>query len=119
MYRPTSIFNAVDDLFEFANHNSSTYSKAEVRQTDEGFSLDILLPGFTKEEVNVKAEGNELVVEAKTERTFPKFLNRHVRKAYQVEDLDSESVVAKLEAGLLNLTFSTSKKKNARNISIL
>lgn len=119
MYKTTSIFNAMDDLFEFANHNSSTYSKTEIRQTENGYALDVLLPGFTKEEVTVRTEGDELILEASTERELPKFLNKRVRKSYNVEYLDAESVQAKLESGILSIHFSTEKKKNARNISIL
>ncbi len=119
MQKHTSIFNAMDELFEFANHNSSTYSKTDIRQTEDGFSLDILLPGFVKDEVSVRTEGDELIVEAGTERALPKFLNRKVRKGYQVELLDPDSVEAKLETGVLTITFSTQKKKNTRNISIL
>jgi len=109
----------MDELFEFANHNSSTYSKINIRQIESGYALDVLLPGFTKEEVTVYIEGDELILEALTERELPKFLNKRVRKSYTVEHLDSESVEAKLEYGILTINFSTDRKKNARNISIL
>lgn len=119
MYKTTSIFNAMDELFEFANHNSSTYSKTEIRQTENGYTLDVLLPGFTKEEVTVRTEGDELILEASTERELPKFLNKRVRKSYSIENMDSTTIQAKLESGVLSISFSTEKKKNARNISIL
>ena len=114
-----SIFNRMDDLLEFANHNTSTYAKTDIRQTEDGYSIDVLLPGFEKEEVQVKTEGSDLILEAKTERALPKFLNKNVKKTYQVEDLDVDSVAASLNNGILTINFSTSKKKNSRSISIL
>ena len=114
-----SIFKGFDDLFEMANHNSATHSKTDIRKTDEGYSLDILLPGFTKEEVQVRTEGNDLIIEANTERALPKFLNKKVRKTFQVEDLDQESISAKLDAGVLSLEFSSIKQKNAKSIEVL
>jgi HSP20 family protein len=119
MHRATSIFNAVDDMFEFVNHNSSTYSKTDLRQDENGYAIDILLPGFSKEEVTVRTEGKNLIVEASTERKLPKFLNSSMKKTFQVDNLDSESVTAKLENGVLTIEFSTEAKKNARSISIL
>lgn len=118
MYTKT-IFNGFDDLFELANHNSVSYSKTDLRKTDNGYSLDILLPGFTKDEVQVRTEGNDLVIEAHTKRSLPKFLNAKVRKTFQVEALDQESISAKLEAGVLSLEFSSIKEKNAKSIKVL
>jgi len=114
-----SIFSGFDDLFELASHNSTSYSKTSIRKTDKGYSLDILLPGFTKEEVQVRTEGNDLIIEANTERALPKFLNSKVRKTFQVEDLDQESISAKLETGVLSLEFSSIKEKNAKSIKVL
>lgn len=114
-----SIFNRLDELFELANHNSAAHSKTDIRKTDEGYLLEILLPGFKKEEVQVHTEGNDLIIEANTERVLPKFLNTKIRKTFQVEDLDHESISAKLEAGVLSLEFSSIKQKNAKNIKVL
>ena len=119
MYNHRSIFNTFDEMMTYSSQTNSTYAKAEIRQTEEGYAIDVLLPGFSKEEVNVKTEGEDLIMEAKTERKLPKFLNPHVKKTFQVEDLDSESVSAKLEDGILTIQFSTEKKKNTRTISIL
>ena len=114
----TSLFSIMDELFEQA-HPQSFHSKAELRKTDKGFAADILLPGFTKEEVNVKVEGDDLIIEAKTERSLPKFLSKHVKRTYQVEDINPDNVSAKLECGILNLEFSTAKKTSTKTISVI
>jgi HSP20 family molecular chaperone IbpA len=119
MYTKQSIFDGFDGLFEFTNHNSASHSKTDIRKTDDGFSLDILLPGFWKEEVQVRTKGNDLIIEAHAERAFPKFLNKKVCKTFQVEGLDPESVSAKLEAGILSLEFSNINQKNSKSIKVL
>jgi HSP20 family protein len=115
----TNLFSSVDDLLSYASQNNSAYAKTDVRQTEDGYAIDVLLPGFFKEEVTVKAEGDSLVLEAKTKRALPKFLHVNVKKTFQVEDLNAESVSAKLESGILTIEFSTEKKKNARTVRIL
>ena len=71
-----------------------------------------------KEEVEIKVEGDDLIIEAKTERKLPKFLSTHVKRTYIAEDIDPDSVDAKLENGLLNLEFTTMKKKSTKLISL-
>lgn len=120
MYR-LPIFNPWNELCDFTYQISNTYpasNNAEVRSTDNGFAVDILLPGFTKEEVEVKVEGDDLIIEAKTERKFPNFLSNHIKRTYEVRSIDSESIKGGLENGILNLEFSTAKKKNHKLISL-
>jgi len=119
MYTKQSIFDGLDGLFEFTNHNAAAYSKTDIRKTNEGYSLDILLPGFTKEEVQIRTKGNDLIIEAHTERAFPTFLNKKVCKTFQVEGIDHESVVARLEAGVLSINFSNITQKNSKSIKVL
>ena len=116
MYR-TSIFNAMDELFDSAY--PIVNNKAEVRSIDGGFAVDILLPGFTKEEVDIQVEGEDLIIEAKTDRKLPGFLNTHVKRTYVAHDIDSDSIKAVLENGLLNVEFTTAKKKSAKTVKIL
>jgi HSP20 family protein len=108
----------MDELFEFHNHNSLTYSKSELYKTEDGIGMDILLPGFKKEEVTVDLKGKELIIEAATERKLPRYLNHKVRKTYQVEEVDPESIKAVLENGILTLTFKTPSKNVGRKIAV-
>ena len=114
-----SIFNMMDELFEFSNHNSVTYSKSEFRKTDDGYVIDVLLPGFTKEEVNVSVEKENLIIEAKTERKLPRFINSTIKKTFHVEEINADSVNAKLENGILSVSFSNTAKSIGRTIAVL
>jgi len=109
----------MDDLFEFSNHNSTTYSKSEFRKTDDGYSIDILLPGFIKEEVQVNVEKEDLIIEAKTDRKLPRFINNSIKKTFLVENINPDSVNAKLDNGILTVSFSNTAKTIGRTITVL
>lgn len=120
MTRSTNtIFSNFDELFELATSNTAAHAKSDITLSDGIYAVNILLPGFTKEEVAVRAEGNDLIIEAQTKRKFPRFLSDKVRKTYQVDDLDADSIAAKLEAGILCISFSTAQKRNAKSINVL
>ena len=65
-----------DDMFEdmmtpFYSANSALYSKhgrnlmkADIRETDNAYELDIDLPGFKKDEVNLKLDQGYLTISA-------------------------------------------------------
>lgn len=115
-----SIFNdLIDEMFEFHNHNSLTFSKTSVSKTDDGLAVSILLPGFNKDEVKVSTQDDELIIEANTEREFPKFLSKNVKKTYVLQDVDTDNVSASLENGILTILLKNKKKTKGRTISIL
>ena len=117
MFKPNSIFSAMDELFEIA-HPQTVHSKAEISTTKDGLSVTVLLPGFSKEEVDVKVEDDTLIIEAATKRTLPSFLNTRVKRSYLVEGIDADSIKAKLENGILSVEFSTAKKTVGRKITV-
>jgi HSP20 family protein len=116
MYK--TITSSMFDI-DYTTSNSLFFSKSEINKTGDGLRLDILLPGFTKEEVTVNLDDKELVISAETERKLPSYLNNNVRKTYIVEDVDVDTIKAVLENGVLSVSFSTAKKVVGRNISVL
>ena len=43
---------------------SQNVMKTDIRETEQGYELDIDLPGFKKEEINVQLEHGQLTVQA-------------------------------------------------------
>jgi len=115
--RKDAFDNLINEMFNF-NTAPFTYSRSAVREIENGLAVDLLLPGFLKDEVNISVDGNELVIEAKTERTLPRFLNSHVKKTYAIDNLQDDSIKATLENGILTVSFSTAEKTVARKISV-
>jgi HSP20 family protein len=114
MFRTTHFTTTnFDDLFEVAGFTS----KSQVKKTDKGFSIDLLLPGFVKDEIDIDLETGSLTITAKTERTLPSFAQKNVKKSYDLEGIEVDSVEATIENGILHLDILT-KTSPTRKISV-
>jgi HSP20 family protein len=85
----------------------------------DSYRLRLDLPGFTREEVSLSVEKRELSVTAKSEREDA--FNTDFERTYTLpEDIDPNGVTAKLENGVIDLTFKklADEEKGVRNIEI-
>jgi HSP20 family molecular chaperone IbpA len=84
----------------------------EVRKTDNGWSVEIPVPGFRPEQIDVTVEDRVLTVNGKTER------RSFQRSIVLPEDIDTEAIEAKVEHGMLTLGLQLHAKAQARKIEI-
>ena len=86
--------------------------KTDVKETDNSYELDIDLPGFKKEDINVQLDNGYLTITAEKKETNnendPK--HKYIRKerfvgktsrSFYVGDIDQKEISAKLENGTL------------------
>lgn len=122
-----SIFgeNLFDDWmdFSFPNIEKSLYGKqtqnvmkTDVKETSQGYEVDIDLPGFKKEDVTAKLENGYLTIQAskglnRDEKDEEgKYIRRErysgsmSRSFYVGEGMKQEDIRAKFEDGILKLT---------------
>lgn len=97
--------------------------KTDVRETEEGYELDIDLPGFKKEEINAKLENGYLTVTAakgldKDENDKKgkyirqeRYAGSMSRSFYVGEGLRQEDVKAKFENGILRVSLPKEQPK--------
>ena len=97
--------------------------KTDVRETEEGYELDIDLPGFKKEEINAKLENGYLTVTAakgldKDEKDKKgkyirqeRYAGSMSRSFYVGEGLRQEDVKAKFENGILRVSLPKEQPK--------
>ena len=97
--------------------------KTDVRETENGYEVDIDLPGFKKDEINAKLENGYLTVSAskgldKDEKDKEGKYNRQERYAgamsrsfYVGEELTQEDIKAKYENGILKLSLPKKEAK--------
>ena len=89
--------------------------KTDVRETDDGYELDIDLPGFKKDEVDVKLSDGYLTISAakgldKDEKDKKgNYIRRErysgaMQRSFYVGDVKGEDVHAKFADGILSLT---------------
>ena len=89
--------------------------KTDVRETESGYEVDIDLPGFKKDEVNVQLEDGYLTVSAakgldKDEKKKGRYIRQEryagqcSRSFYVGESVQPKDVHAKFEDGILKLS---------------
>jgi len=85
---------------------------AEVQKTDNGWSVEIAVPGYKPDQIDVTVEDRVLTVTGKNER------RSFQRSILLPEEVDSEAIAAKVEYGMLSLGLQLHPKAQPRKISI-
>ena len=98
--------------------------KTDVREHEDGYELDIELPGFHKDEVQLTLENGYLNITAakgvdkdETDKKSGKLIRQEryagslSRSFYVGEELTEEDIKAKLEHGVLSLQIPKKEKK--------
>ena len=105
--------------------------KTDVRETEGTYELDVDLPGFTKDEVNVELKNGYLTIQAskgldKDESDKKGKYIRQERYAgacsrsfYVGEDVEAGEVAAKFENGILQLSIPKKEHKQLPKNSII
>ena len=103
--------------------HSKNLMKTDVRETESAYELDVDLPGFKKDEVQVQLQDGYLTIAAAKglERENDDKKGRYIRQErytgqcsrsfYVGEGLKAEDVHAKFEDGILRLTLPREAKK--------
>ena len=128
--------NLFDDLmdfpkFDFGNidrklygKNANRVMKTDVRETEDSYELDMDLPGFKKDEINLELQNGYLTISATKALDQEKKENGKLirqerysgamqRSFYVGDNLSEEDVKAKFENGVLRLSVP---KKEARKV---
>ena len=120
-----------DDSLEkefFGTHNplygkhGKNLMKTDVKELDQSYEMDIDLPGFKKDEVNVELENGYLTISAakgldKDQKDDEGHYIRQERysgscsRSFYVGDIQPEDVHAKYEDGILKLTLPKADQK--------
>jgi len=123
-----SLFDAFDSLFKHVFFDETKDMRTDIKETENGYSLDIEMPGFKKENLSVSLEDGYLTVSGtkrvdKDDKT--KYLRKEISESFQRsyyvgKDVTEESIKAKYADGILSLDVpkSTPKKIQARTINI-
>ena len=105
--------------------HASHEMKTDVKETDSGYEVDIDLPGFKKDEINVQLDNGYLAISAakgldKEEKNKEgKYIRKEryagamSRSFYVGDALTQEDIKAKYESGILRLSIP---KKEAKQV---
>ncbi len=125
-------FNDIVD--EFFNNASPNYRKdsfmpsVDVSETDTQFEVSVELPGLKKEDINVDLEKGRLTIsgerkfkndeEGKNYHRVETQYGKFSRSFYLPDTIDEDSILAKYEDGILNISINKSDEKVKKQIEI-
>lgn len=105
-------------------HHARNLMKTDIKENDENYELEMDLPGFKKEDVNVSLENGYLIIRAakgvdqdEQEKKSGKYIRREryagacERSFYVGEDVTENDIKGEFRHGILKLTIP---KKEAR-----
>ncbi len=138
IFRTNSLFDDLfdDDLFddkEFKNvekklygHRAKNVMNTDVKETEDGYELEMDLPGFKKEEVSVELNNGYITIRAakgldedEKEKKTGKYIRRErysgacERSFYVGEEVTQQDIKASFRHGILKLDIP---KKEAKKI---
>lgn len=104
------LFNTSFDHIIDEKKNNFTQPSANVIEYKDRFSISIAIPGFTKDDVNIKLEKNMLSISSEREATSEKKFKmkefsygKFSRKFKLPNSIDSSSIQAELNNGILEI----------------
>jgi HSP20 family molecular chaperone IbpA len=102
---------------------SSSVMRTDIKENDNGFELDIDLPGFKKEDVKAQLKDGYMTISAENSQTNDekdsdgKYIRRErffgtcSRSFYVGEDITEEDIKAKFENGILKISVPKKEAK--------
>lgn len=121
-YRDNSLFNRSFGLIDEKN----SYIKVDIYQKGEMNYIDMDLPGFDKENINIDYNNGYLAVSAYKENSSgeetsyirqERYFGEYSRSFY-IGDISQEGIKASYENGILKINYSNEEKNNNRKINI-
>lgn len=119
-----------DDFFGFPsmNHEMRHFDrllKTDVKEDENGYSLEIETPGVKRENINLDMNNGYLTVEIKQDNTNEEkdkkgnYIRRErysgtVTRSYYVGDVKEEDISAKLDQGVLHIEIPKDKKQETK-----
>ncbi|MEM9325610.1 MAG: Hsp20/alpha crystallin family protein [Bacteroidota bacterium] len=127
-YSPVSFRSLVDRFFNEDFHGGSSVSefspRVDMAETEKAFELEFSLPGVKKSEINIDVNDGRLTVSGerkfegeKNEKNFrsvESYYGTFSRSFHLPDNVDADSVNAKLEDGVLRVVLPKDEKKVAK-----
>ncbi len=117
-------FDLFDDFFEddFFPRKERNLMKTDIREKDDKYLVDVDLPGFEKENINLSLENGYLNIHAKVEKNEEngkkekyvrreRFFGECSRSFYVGEDIKEEDIHAEFKNGILKLEIPKKDQK--------
>lgn len=118
-----------DPFFEGGKRKTHDIMKTDIKEKDGNYILEIDVPGYNKEDIQIKLENGYLTVTAKANEKIDEekdgyiYKERYVgeckRSFYAGENIKEEDIKASFKNGTLTLTFPKEETKQIENKKII
>jgi HSP20 family molecular chaperone IbpA len=103
-------YNPFEDFKKFVQEKPK---ETVLTKTDNGWTLDVLLVGFEKNEITVDTNGSYIKIDAvRKEQKISELVKAKVSHNIYIGDMDEENITAVLKNGLLTLTIPSRERKS-------
>ena len=108
-------FDLFDDFFDdnFFTRKGKNLMKTDIRETSDKYIVDVDLPGFSKENINLSLDNGYLNISAKVDKEEKNEEEKYVRQErfygecsrsfYVGDDVKEEDIKAEFKNGILNI----------------
>ena len=123
MLVPRRDFDLFDDFFkdDFFKSRSTTMMKTDIREKDDKYLIDVDLPGYSKENIDLSLKDGYLSVSASVNNEVNEEEEKYVRREryvgecsrsfYVGEDVSEEDITAEFKDGILKIEVHKKKKQ--------
>jgi len=125
----SSVASLIDDVLKgdfYTDRTAGFLPAVNISENKENFAIELSVPGFKKEDFDVKVNENELTVSAEyktenteTEKNFTKkeFSFSSFKRSFTLpETANTESIEGKYEAGILRLVIAKKEENKAKPV---
>ena len=126
--RPTSLFDALDDMMDFAPSSSTRAFPMDVEDKGEGYEVKAYLAGVNKDDIDVELNEGRLSISVKVEekeedkgKNFlqKEFTSFNATRGIYLKDASNEGLSARYADGVLTVTVpKIVEKKNITKVAI-
>jgi HSP20 family protein len=101
--------------------------KTDIKETEDGYIVEAEMPGVKKENVELICEKGVLTITAKANEEKNEEKEGYIRRErvtgemtrrFEIEDIDEEKIMAKMEDGILTVTLPKSAESREKRIEV-
>jgi HSP20 family protein len=124
-----SMDSFVNDFFgnSFLNTFNNTDGKVNILENDNDYSIEMALPGYEKDNVNIEIDNNMITISSNNEERNEEKNDNYIRREFKMssfqrsfeipDDVDEDKIDASMENGVLYLKMNKIKEvENKTNI---
>lgn len=114
----------LDDLFDNFVEGDATKMKCDIYEENNTYFIEMDIPGFQKEDIQVECNNGNLVITAeKTQKEEENSSKKYIRRervygkytrSFYLGDVDEENISAEFMDGILKLTIPKQAEKDSR-----